>query len=444
MPSVSQIEEQLTYVMEERAQILARETGCVQRERKFTGADLLQTLVFGWLAHPQSSLEQLASTAATREVVVSDTAIHKRFSESCAHFLHTVLQELTGIVVQADQDVPIPLLRRFSNVIIEDSSSIALPDELAEQWQGCGGHCGQGQAAVKIHVRSELKRGQLWGPSLTDGRASDRSSPFNEVDLPAGSLYVADLGYFNLERIVARRAAHSYTLTRPQSSTVFFTASGKRLPLKTVLPPRVGQIKEMPVLVGIKQRHPMRLLMMRVPEDIAQQRRERLRQEASRRQEPVSLQALELAGWLLLLTDAPAKKLSIQEAIVLQRERWQIELLYKLWKQYGQIDEWRTAHSWRILCELYAKLIAILLQHWLIVLLAWQDEQRSLVKLAQVIRDGSLSLMEALAGYRSLHAAILAIARRMRAGCRMNTRKKHPNSAQLLRDGLTAWLLLSP
>lgn len=126
---------------------------------------------------------------------------------------------------------------------------------------------------------------------------------------------------------------------------------------------------------------------------------------------------------------------------MLQRERWQIELLYKLWKQYGQIDEWRTTHSWRILCELYAKLIGVLLQQWLIVLLAWQDEQRSLVKLAQVIRDGSLSLLEALAGHSSLHTAILAIARRMRAGCGMNTRKKHPNSAQLLRDGLTAWLL---
>jgi hypothetical protein len=441
MQSVSQIEEQMTNVMEKRACILARESGCIQRERKFTGADLLQTLVFGRLAHPESSLEQLASTAATSEVVVSDTAIHKRFTESCAQFLHAVLQELASIVVQADQDVAVPLLRRFSNVIIEDSSSIALPDEQAEQRQGCGGHSGQGQAAVKIHVRSELKRGQIWGPSLTDGRASDRSSPFNELALPPRSLYVADLGYFNLDRMVARREAKSYTLTRPQSSTVFFTQAGKRLPLKNVLPPRVGQTKEMPVLVGVKERHPMRLLMLRVPPEIAEQGRERLRQEASRRQEPVSPQALELAGWLLLLTDAPAKLLSLEEAIVLQRERWQIELLYKLWKQYGQIDEWRTAHSWRILCELYAKLIGVLLQHWLVVLLAWQDEQRSLVKLAQVIRDGSLSLMEALAGYRSLHAAILAIARRMRAGCGMNTRKKHPHSAQLLRDGLTAWLL---
>jgi hypothetical protein len=132
---------------------------------------------------------------------------------------------------------------------------------------------------------------------------------------------------------------------------------------------------------------------------------------------------------LVPFVGTPAKLLSLEEAIVLQRERWQIELLFKLWKQYSQIDAWRTAHSWRILCELYAKLIGILLQHWLIVLLAWQDEQRSLVKLAQVIRDGSLSLMEALAGYCSLHAAILATVRRMQAGCSMNTRKKHPNSA---------------
>jgi hypothetical protein len=78
MQSVSQIEDHLKFVMEERARLLARETGCIQRERKFDGADLLQMLVFGWLAHPDGSLEQLASTAATRDVLVSDTAVHKR------------------------------------------------------------------------------------------------------------------------------------------------------------------------------------------------------------------------------------------------------------------------------------------------------------------------------------------------------------------------------
>jgi hypothetical protein len=116
-----------------------------------------------------------------------------------------------------------------------------------------------------------------------------------------------------------------------------------------------------------------------------------------------------------------------------------MELLYKLWKQYGRIDEWRTANPWRILCELYAKLIGLLLQHWLMLLFAWQDEQRSLVKLALIVRDNAGSLMEALAGYRSLRTAMRVIERRMGTGCRMNTRKKHPNSAQLLCRGSTTW-----
>lgn len=47
-----------------------------------------------------------------------------------------------------------------------------------------------------------------------------------------------------------------------------------------------------------------------------------------------------------------------------------------------QVDEWRTANPWRALCELYAKLIGVVLQHWLIVLFAWQDAQRSLVVLS--------------------------------------------------------------
>ena len=43
-----------------------------------------------------------------------------------------------------------------------------------------------------------------------------------------------------------------------------------------------------------------------------------------------------------VLTTAPRKLLSIQEIVVIVRLRWQIELLFKLWKQHGMIDEWST------------------------------------------------------------------------------------------------------
>ena len=441
VPQPAHVEETLSYVLEERAKEVARETGCVQREVKFSGATLLQTVVVGWLQHPDASLESLASTAEIRAVSVTDTAIHKRFTPQCAQFLHRMLEELCQVAVLADQDVPLALLRRFRTVVIEDSSSIALPDELAEYWRGCGGNQAHTAAAVKLHVRWDLKRGRLWGPALTAGRASDHSSPWADEALPPKSLYCSDLGYFHLGRLAQRHQAKVYSLTRLRAATALFSEQGRRLNLARVLPAKVGQMKEMRVQVGVSQRLPMRLLMLRVPKEIGDKRRADLLADAQRRGHRVSEETLRLADWTLLITDAPAKRLRFEEALVLLRERWQMELLYKLWKQHGQVDEWRTSNPWRVLCELYAKLIGVLLQHWLMVRFAWQDAQRSLVKLAQVVRDTAWTIMEALGGERSLASALRLIARRMRSGSHMNKRQKHPNSAQLLEQQAVEWAL---
>ena len=441
MTSVAQVAERLQFIVEERACELARETTCVKRLRKFSGADLVQMLVFGFQQHPHASLEDLASTVAIREVLVTDSAVDKRFTPACARLLHAVLEELTSVVVEATQEVPIRLLRRFSAVILQDSSSITLPDELVEQWRGCGGTQAHTAASVKVHVRWELKRGRLWGPSLTDGRTSDRSSPFNEEDEVPGSLSVEDLGYFNQSRLAERQRAGAYSLTRLLAGTALYTRSGQRLQVQDVLPRRVGQMKELRVLVGARERLPMRLLLLRVPKNVADKRREDVRRDAQRRGQTVSEETLYLADWTMVVTDVPAKRLRFEEALVLLRERWQMELLYKLWKQHAQVDEWHTADPWRMLCELYAKLIGVLLQHWLIVLFAWHDPQRSLVKLAKVVRASGWTLMDALAGHRSVRSALQRIGRRMRSGCQMNTRKKHPNSAQLLEREAVEWAL---
>lgn len=441
MTSVAYVSEQLKRILQERANELAKQTGCIQRKRKFSGAVLLQTLVFGWQQHPDASLEQLASTAELGEVSVTDTAVDKRFTPQCAAFLHTVLEEMSSVVVQAAHDVPIALLRRFSAVILEDSSSVALPDELTEIWRGCGGNQDHTAAAVKLHVRWELKGGRLWGPQLTNGRTSDHRSPWNSEQVLAGSLLVRDLGYFDLQRLAERHRAGAYSLTRLHAGTALFTPSGQSLCLEQVLPARVGQMKQMHVLVGAKQRLPMRLLLLRVPKEVGDQRREDLLRDAQRRGQTISEETLRLADWTILITDVPPKHLRFEEALVLLRERWQMELLYKLWKQDGQIDEWRTSNPWRVLCELYAKLIGALLQHWLIVLFAWQDPQRSLVKLAQVVRDTSWILMPALACGHRLPATLRLIGRRMRSGCHINKRKKHPNSAQLLEREGVEWAL---
>ena len=146
------------------------------------------------------------------------------------------------MVVQAAQAVPLSLLKRFSAVICEDRSTITLPDDLADLWQGCGGNQAHTKAAVKVHTRWDLTRGRLWGPKLTSGRTSDRSSPFNGEQLAANTLYIADLGYFSLPRFVARREAGSDTLSRLQAGTALFTPEGEALCVALELPREVGQL----------------------------------------------------------------------------------------------------------------------------------------------------------------------------------------------------------
>ena len=128
----------------------------------------------------------------------------------------------------------------------------------------------------------------------------------------------------------------------------------------------------------------------------------------------------------------PSEKLSLDEALVLARARWQIELLFKLWKQHGQIDAWRTQKPWRILCELYAKLLAMLVQHWIMVASCWAYPDRSLVKGAQTVRAYAMMLASAMAGIVQVTAAIELVARTLKAGCRMNPRRHKPNTYQLL------------
>ena len=132
------------------------------------------------------------------------------------------------------------------------------------------------------------------------------------------------------------------------------------------------------------------------------------------------------------MTNVPVELLSLDEALVLARVRWQIELLFKLWKQHGYIDEWRSKKPWAILCEVYAKLIAMVFQHWLLVISCWNYPDRSLVKAAQTVRTFTPLLTSALSGLSDLSATLERFQDILQHGCRINPRNKHPNTYQRL------------
>ena len=434
MNSVTQLTETVRQILEEEANALAKESGFIQRERVLSGADFAQTLIFGWLGEPEITLDGLTQVAGRREVEITASGLCQRFTPQAADFLQRLLERLTQVRLQAEA-APMALLKRFRAVIVEDSSRISLPDELAEVWRGCGGSPGSSQATLKLFVRWNVLSGDLQGPLLTDGRQADAKSPFKEQEVPAGGLYLGDQGFFEQGRLQQwhqrKEGQRRYYIMRLPVGIGLYTRRGHRLLLAGILPQQEGATVELGVLVGQKARVPARLILQRVPEEVAEQRRQRLRAEAHDHGREPSEETLYLAGWIIVVTNVPRRMLSLAETLVVLTVRWQIELLFRLWKEDGQIDEWRSSKRWRILCELYAKLAAMLIQHWLIEVGCWHDPQRSLVKAAQVVRREAGQLMVAIREGR-VERVVRQIMRCMRSGCRIEKRKQFPSTVQRL------------
>jgi len=435
MTTVPHLAATLQEVLTTTAAAAVRRTGFVQRASKLTGAAFAQALVCGWLANPQASLEALAQAVATVGVVITPQGLDQRFTEAAAVFLEEVRGAALRAVVAADP-VAIPLLERFTAVVLLDSSTLTLPAAVAPWWPGCGGGgatATKAQAALKAHVSFDLCRGTLRG-LLTDGRTQDRQTALQTAPLPRGALRIADLGFFDLGVFTAIGAAGGYWLSRLHVLPTVYDQAGQAWDVLALLTRQQATAVDLAVVLGAERRLPARLLAVRVPPEVAAARRRRTRAAAKRRGQTPSARALAWADWTILVTNAPADLLSLREALVLLRARWQIELLFKLWKSHGHIDESRSAKPWRLLCEVHAKLLAMVVQHWLLLVGCWTYPDRSLVKAAQTVRNHALHLAYALPSGDRLADAIAVIQRCLAAGCRLNRRKTKPNTYQLLLD----------
>jgi hypothetical protein len=400
---------------------------------KFSASTLTQTLVLGFLAHPDASLEQLSQTAASLDLDVSPQAIEQRLSEPTAALLEQVLSQSLLHLIEGPQ-VAIPVLQRFSAVLIHDSTTIVLPDCLKDIWKGCGGSTSENtSSALKCGVQFDLLSGAITALDLADGRASDKRLPLQHAALPKGALRLADLGFYDLGVLSELDGSGGYFLSKLEPTALISSESQPECSLLNFVRalPQVAQWQG-EVWVGKNRRLRARLLVERVPQEVADQRRRRIRKSARDKGQTPSAAALALADWTILMTNIPPEMLTLSEAMVLVKVRWQIELLFKLWKSQGGLDRSRSHKPWRILCEVYAKLLAMVMQQWILAIGCWQFADRSLVKAAQVVRDRALELASAMAREERLNEVLQTIVRILERTARMNTRKKHPNTYQLL------------
>jgi hypothetical protein len=453
----------MQWVLNEYPRQIERKVGFVQRSTaKLDGPTFVRGLVLGWMAQPEASYSQLRSSLATLGANVKTQAVEQRFGEASVKLFKEVLQEGIKQVVCHEGGVP-ELFSRFNGVYTQDGSIVPLPASMQEQYPGCGGYTEEaGLSSMRLEVRWEQSHGGMSGPWITAGREAEHEGEAREEHLPEGSLFVGDSKYFSLASMRARGKAGGFWLTPAKADLHFYDPQGIRTDLVSYLIKHKDEkVVDIQIQAGLRARLPSRLIAVRLDPEVGnrQQRRMKARivlyqraaskgvqrsgpkaskkPKSGKRREKTkrtSKSRLRIGDWVILLTNVPKEQLSAQEALVIMRCRWQIELLWKLWKQYGKIDAWRSENPARIETEIYAKILGLLIEHWMTILGCWEDPQRSLRKAQQVTQWGASALGFALIGEMSLSRAIQIITESMSNGCRINSRRKKPNTYQLVRD----------
>jgi hypothetical protein len=397
--------------------------GLIRRERTLTAQAFAQALVFGWSAQPTATLESFAPALG-----LSAQALHQRMGPAARAFFEALLTAALQHIQQARRSRCV-LLQSFAAVIIDDTTTVALPADMAHQFPGSGG-CAGNAAAVKILLRWELLTGRLLALRWLPGVTSDRTLAATADELPPGALHLADQGFFDAGRWQSLTDEQFWISRVPANITVAVDQPWQGLTdwLRTLTTDFDGAVQ----LVQ-SQQLACRLVARRCPPEVAARRRQKLREQLRRKKNRTpSRRQLVLCDWLVLASNVPATRLSAQALWLVYRSRWQIELLFKRAKQQLGLSFSHGRTGERVLVEVLAKLLACVVVHWQSLLRAGPLGGVSVVLLFRLVQAYAGRLWDRLRDGLPLESVLERLRQELERVRRQPHRCKQPSTRELL------------
>jgi hypothetical protein len=125
------------------------------------------------------------------------------------------------------------------------------------------------------------------------------------------------------------------------------------------------------------------------------------------------------------MTHVPEAVLSARAAWVLARVRWQVEILFRVWKSRFRVEACRRRNVGRVWCEWYAKLRGVVIGHGLLWVCRGGVWDRSLYKASCGFRRLSVVLWVCLRYGGSLEG-VVGLFELCLATCRVEKRWRRP------------------
>lgn len=322
-----------------------QQSACVKR---FRGISSPMDLLCGTLLSAVSGMSfSLLSTAmaALGIVSISDTAWKKRFS-SLSPFLSLLLSNL---------------LSRFLPACSEKQSScpVFLVDASTVRQQG------KKQFQQRVHLCDSLHENRMQQLLVTDYHTAEHLEHFS---MKKGDIFLADAGYGTARNYAYAMEQQADVILRVSPSNFcVYDAEGTKIDWFSFFQKKKGEknsIQELFCFVSYqKKSYPVRVIATKLPKEKAEQARKRKRRKASKNQYQLQAKSVLFAGYMVVITSLGVEY-GQEEIVELYRVKWQIELLFKRWKQNLNIQTIRAGKEKYAQTLLYAWLIVwILTEH---------------------------------------------------------------------------------
>jgi hypothetical protein len=301
------------------------------------------------------------------KITISKQAYDERFDSTAVAFVKSIFE--AQLSKQLQGTVHEGFLKKFTRIRIKDGTRFKLPERLKDQFKGYGGKYAS-KAGMCIQFEFDLKSNEILDLSFTDAISSDSKDALAKVDdIKKGELVIRDLGYFSLEVIQKILQNEAYIVSRLNTHTLVYGPNEEELSFKGLYQwmtkHGICQMDKQ-VFIGQDYKIPVRLVADIVPDEVYQERLRRIQEYNRKKGHQTSDEYKARARFNLMITNVESKDLPTQSVYMLYKVRWQIELIFKIWKSVCGIDKLQPMKYERFVCTLYAKFLLIQINNTII------------------------------------------------------------------------------
>lgn len=317
--------------------------------------------MFTDLDHAQLSLQDCCNDLAIHhKKSLSKVGLHKRFNEASIAFLKLVLANQIASKLSTGEETK---CGAFSKIIIQDSCKFSLPKCCKDDYPGFGNFA---PSLMNIQYSFDLKSGRWESLELTKATENDYAHSSKTTGcIGKNEMHIRDLGYINTAYLTAVVKAQAFFINRLSSQwQPVQCIDGQRIDWAACYEKLKGtdNVFETMVFIGPdKDAIACRMIATAVPEEVWAERIRKKQLHAKTMKVGVSDEYKSRCRFNTFITNIDSKDLMASDIIQLYRLRWQIELIFKTWKSLFGMHKVKAMKKERLICQILAKFIWILL-----------------------------------------------------------------------------------